>query len=226
MINFEENKPFIIGAGVLVGVGAIFFLTKGNNKNEFSIQGQSEPTFGNETLFIPTNSYDVQIVAGDQSIVNTDNRNYQENKADNGGVINNPIQTPKPAEPTKPQTKKLTLTAETSIYTSKTAKADGSLAPQTVEVVADSGDGWVQINTWKGLRWIKPNTKEAVQTATSPQNKVIDYTIQKGDTLWSISQKLTGNPRNYVQIAKENGIANPDKIFYGNHLKITIPNSK
>ena len=42
-------------------------------------------------------------------------------------------------------------------------------------------------------------------------------TVQKGDTLGKIAQKY-GNGKTYQQLAKENGISNPNKIFIGQKI--------
>ncbi len=39
------------------------------------------------------------------------------------------------------------------------------------------------------------------------------YIVKKGDTLWAISKRFTGNPFNYPRVARDNKIANPDRIF-------------
>jgi nucleoid-associated protein YgaU len=46
------------------------------------------------------------------------------------------------------------------------------------------------------------------------------YVVQKGDTLWSISQRFTGSPYNYPRIAGENRIAEPDLIFPGQRIRL------
>lgn len=46
------------------------------------------------------------------------------------------------------------------------------------------------------------------------------YIVKKGDTLWHISKRFTGNPFNYPRVARDNRIANPDLIFP--HQKIRI----
>jgi chemotaxis signal transduction protein/nucleoid-associated protein YgaU len=46
------------------------------------------------------------------------------------------------------------------------------------------------------------------------------YVVKKGDTLWSISERFTGNPFNYPRIAGENRIADPDLIFPGQRIKL------
>ncbi|HEY0664500.1 MAG TPA: chemotaxis protein CheW [Gallionella sp.] len=46
------------------------------------------------------------------------------------------------------------------------------------------------------------------------------YVVKRGDTLWSIAQRLTGNPYNYPRIAGSNAIANPDLIFPGQQIRL------
>ncbi len=46
------------------------------------------------------------------------------------------------------------------------------------------------------------------------------YTVQKGDTLWLIAKKVTGEGSNYKAIAQKNNITNPDKIYVGQKLVI------
>lgn len=46
------------------------------------------------------------------------------------------------------------------------------------------------------------------------------YTVKKGDTLWAIAQKYYGNGNRYPEIAKANGISNPDRISVGQKLLI------
>ena len=56
-----------------------------------------------------------------------------------------------------------------------------------------------------------------------PKNKPTDidvYVVQRGDTLWSISEHFTGTPFNYPRIAGENRIADPDLIFPGQRIRL------
>ncbi len=46
------------------------------------------------------------------------------------------------------------------------------------------------------------------------------YVVKKGDTLWAISQRFTGNPFNFPHVAKENDIKNPDLIFPGQEIRL------
>jgi nucleoid-associated protein YgaU len=47
------------------------------------------------------------------------------------------------------------------------------------------------------------------------------YTVQAGDNLSKISKYFYGNANKYMEIAKANGLADPDKIHAGQQL--TIP---
>lgn len=47
-----------------------------------------------------------------------------------------------------------------------------------------------------------------------------EYLIQKGDTLFIISEKVYGDKNAWMRIATENKIINPDKIEVGQILKI------
>lgn len=71
------------------------------------------------------------------------------------------------------------------------------------------------------------STEETTNTRTTPLN--IDtpqqYTIQRGDTLWSLCKKFYGDPTLYPKLAQANNIPNPDLIYDGNTLVIPDKNS-
>lgn len=59
--------------------------------------------------------------------------------------------------------------------------------------------------------------------AVPPERSVPEqtvYTVVKGDTLWGISKRFTGNPLNYPRVAKDNRIATPDLIFPGQRIRL------
>jgi chemotaxis signal transduction protein len=56
--------------------------------------------------------------------------------------------------------------------------------------------------------------------ASPPDAKV--YEVVKGDTLWHIARRFTGNPFNYPRIARDSDIKNPDLIFPGQKVLIRI----
>ncbi len=59
-------------------------------------------------------------------------------------------------------------------------------------------------------------TEDLTLTIIVPRNiplKSQTYTVVRGDTLWHISKRFTGNPYNYPFVARENKIPNPDLIY-------------
>ena len=54
-----------------------------------------------------------------------------------------------------------------------------------------------------------------------PEGLPIEYQVQKGDDLWKIAEKFYGSGYNWVDIAKENKLANPNFIHVDQNL--TIP---
>ena len=70
-----------------------------------------------------------------------------------------------------------------------------------------------------------------VESPEAPPDDTIDsdsgaqtYTVQSGDTLWSISEKIYGNGSSYMKIFEANTalLEDPDRILPGQEL--TIPN--
>lgn len=78
---------------------------------------------------------------------------------------------------------------------------------------------------WLG-DWLKitptvMRTTRQVSQEKEVQN-VINYTVKKGDTLWTIAKQYLGSGTKCQQIASENNIKNPDLIYPGQVLKITV----
>ena len=69
-------------------------------------------------------------------------------------------------------------------------------------------------------------TPDTAETATTeppePETKKgpTVYTVQKGDTLYAIARKFYGDQRRYRDIAKANNLADPNRIYVGQVLKI------
>jgi LysM repeat protein len=287
----EEHQK-MLALGGLVVAALVFFLAK---KPQSNTQADSTESKSN-TVFVPTNSYDIHLVQGDEVNTNTDNRDYSVGggkvqiptpppttktkteylkltaKTDafatadvSGKVITSfapqtvvvlakqgdlvqihttkgPLwvkpnwQQPKPTDtgggnkpPVKPATQKtITLTHETDIFSSwKDTTPIGYLAPQTVNVLWQDSGQWVKVQSWKGAVWIVPNKKASDLFATNkpqppgtPAVQKIDYVVQKGDTLWAISEKFFGDHNHINAIAEMNHISNPNLIITGSHLTI------
>lgn len=59
--------------------------------------------------------------------------------------------------------------------------------------------------------------------AFSQTEEIKDYKVKKGDTLWDISSKELQDPFLWPKIWKENpGVANPDRIYPGQSIKIPL----
>lgn len=56
----------------------------------------------------------------------------------------------------------------------------------------------------------------------SEKYETVYYIVNNGDTLWDISYRYLGKSSKYLQIVHENRIKNPDLIYPGQYLKITI----
>lgn len=96
-----------------------------------------------------------------------------------------------------------------------------------------SGYNWVDIARENNLS--QPNFLAVGQELVIPRAAVIDpaaaketvfgpaiasdqYTVQKGDHLWGIAVRAYGDGYQWVEIARENGITNPDVVHPGNVL--------
>jgi len=53
-----------------------------------------------------------------------------------------------------------------------------------------------------------------------PEGLPKTYKVQKGDHLWMIAEKYFGSGYNWVDIAKENKLVNPDRLLVGQELMI------
>ncbi|MCT8975074.1 SAM-dependent chlorinase/fluorinase [Clostridium sp. CX1] len=60
--------------------------------------------------------------------------------------------------------------------------------------------------------------------SSKEDNKVVTYTVVKGDTLWSIAKKNLGDGKRYIEIRKlnENAVKNDNIIYVGQ--KLVLPN--
>ena len=79
----------------------------------------------------------------------------------------------------------------------------------------------------KAVQSTDSTSSEITNTRTTPLNIATpqQYTIQRGDTLWSLCKKFYGDPLLYPKLAKANNIPNPDLIYDGNILIIPDKNS-
>ena len=82
------------------------------------------------------------------------------------------------------------------------------------------------INYFRNVRRPTEETQIPKQEATtSPESIKLEelptvYMVKAGDNLWKIAKNIYGSGYNWVDIAKENNLKNPDIIFAGQELKI------
>lgn len=55
------------------------------------------------------------------------------------------------------------------------------------------------------------------------ENRYQEYTVKKGDTLWGLAKNFSGATAE--QIARDNGISNPDRIHPGKKIRMKVPES-
>ncbi len=94
----------------------------------------------------------------------------------------------------------------------------------------EQGDFWVEMHwkEWKAAKSIRYSVKSQaggtvlVEQGQQRQAKTpaATYTVQKGDCLWNIAKKQLGNGNKYKEIAKKNGISDPNRIYPGQVLKL------
>lgn len=82
----------------------------------------------------------------------------------------------------------------------------------------------IEIISKKNLT-INKSTKTISKLSTKRTTKTVKsttYTVKKNDTLCTIAKKLTGSSSNYIAIANQNNISNPNKIYVGQKLVIKV----
>ncbi len=92
-----------------------------------------------------------------------------------------------------------------------TGKASSADAVEKAVLMAGNAEGVTQVDT-SGVE------------APEQEKEVEFYEIQKGDTLWAISQKFLGNGARYTEIfdANKEVIKNPDLIYPGQTIRIPL----
>ncbi len=94
----------------------------------------------------------------------------------------------------------------------------------------EQGDFWVELHwkEWKAAKSIRYSVKKdsgssvLVEQGQERQAKTpaASYTVKKGDCLWNIAKQQLGDGTKYQEIAKKNGIYDPNKIYPGQVLKL------
>ena len=117
---------------------------------------------------------------------------------------------------------------ESKVKTHKVAKGE-NLWQISVKYYGD-GFKWVDVATENkllnaseievGQELVIPELENITTTEESPEISEDSYTIEKGDSLWSIAVRSYGDGYAWIKIAKENNISHPNLIHVGNVLKL------
>ena len=92
---------------------------------------------------------------------------------------------------------------------------DGNQLVLSATVVSEGSKNRV----WDAIKSVDPSFADLKHNiAVVPGQQV--YVVQSGDNLSNISKYLYGNANKYMDIAKANGLADPNKIQVGQQLKI------
>lgn len=79
-------------------------------------------------------------------------------------------------------------------------------------------------NYFKGLRKegapAQTTATESTEATFKVENLPATYTVKEGDSLWQIAQTLYGSGYNWVDLAQENGLTNPNSIVVDQELRI------
>ncbi len=72
----------------------------------------------------------------------------------------------------------------------------------------------------RGLAAVRAIQQPAPRMVLPESTDIAIHKVEKGDTLWDISKKYTGTGFNYMRVAKENEITNPDLIFPEQNVRV------
>jgi hypothetical protein len=94
----------------------------------------------------------------------------------------------------------------------------------------EQGDFGVQMywKEWKTAKSIRYSIKKQdggnamIEQGQKRQAKTpaVTYTVKKGDCLWNIAKRELGDGTKYKEIARKNGISDPNRIYPGQVLKL------
>lgn len=93
---------------------------------------------------------------------------------------------------------------------------DGEQLALTATVVSEASKNRI----WDAIKSVDPTFADLKHNITVVPGEQV-YTVQSGDNLSKISKYFYGDANKYMQIAKANNLADPDKIKVGQ--KLTIP---
>jgi len=100
----------------------------------------------------------------------------------------------------------------------------GSIDTVPEPVIGDNINDTVNINELPVIETISSESVDMIQPVVTPEGKT--YTVQKGDTLWTISTKFYDNDGTQwrkIHEANKNTLSSPEKLKPG--MKLNIPSN-
>lgn len=96
--------------------------------------------------------------------------------------------------------------------------AKSQAAKEKAALIAGNVKGVTSVNTDKV--WVPGEEKDSAAPVSAPESDY--YTIESGDTLSKIAQRVYGDPQDYNKIFEANRevIKDPDKIYPGQKIRI------
>ena len=73
---------------------------------------------------------------------------------------------------------------------------------------------------WDAIKQCDPTYSDLEHEISTTGGDSQAYTIKSGDNLSKVSKLFYGNANKYTEIAKANGIENPDKIQVGQQIQV------
>ena len=99
------------------------------------------------------------------------------------------------------------------------------LAGEQLHVKGEVPSTVVANRVWDVIKQCDPTYSDLKHEIATTGGAEQPYTIKSGDNLSKISKLFYGNANKYEQIAKANGMANPDKIQVGQTIHLPVVSS-
>lgn len=94
------------------------------------------------------------------------------------------------------------------------------LAGEQLHIKASVPSKVVANRVWDTIKEVDPSYSDLKHEIATSGGDSQPYTIKSGDTLSKISKHFYGNANKYNEIAKANGIDNPDRIQAGQQINV------